>query len=124
MGRIRCMAMMSCPAVTCTHPASRPGNCCPSCTMCEMNNVQYRNGETFVNPVSVCEECSCRVGIDIVSWIYHEFSFNINFYQTSLVNVINQSFGKLISAHRPSTGHILFSFYVCCILDYITLHAV
>ncbi|KAH3728063.1 hypothetical protein DPMN_054010, partial [Dreissena polymorpha] len=62
MGQIRCMAMMSCPAVTCTHPANRPGNCCPSCTMCEMNNVQYKNGEVFTSPSSVCEECTCRDG--------------------------------------------------------------
>ncbi|XP_052810768.1 uncharacterized protein LOC128238671 [Mya arenaria] len=62
MGQIRCMAMMSCSPVTCTHPANRPGNCCPSCTMCELNSVQYRNGEVFTSPHSVCQECTCRDG--------------------------------------------------------------
>ena len=55
------MNMMSCPEVTCTHPANRPGNCCPSCTMCEINNVQYRNGQSFTNPADSCEQCTCRV---------------------------------------------------------------
>ena len=62
MGEIRCMAMMACDPVACTHPSRRPGNCCPSCTKCEWNNVQYRNGENFVNPRNSCEDCKCRVG--------------------------------------------------------------
>ncbi|CAG2191701.1 unnamed protein product [Mytilus edulis] len=61
-GEVRCQ-MRSCPQVTCSHPAQRPGECCPSCFMCRYNGQNILNGQNYIDPRQPCVECSCSYGI-------------------------------------------------------------
>ncbi|CAC5413567.1 unnamed protein product [Mytilus coruscus] len=61
-GEVRCQ-MRSCPQVTCSHPAQRPGECCPSCFMCRYNGQNILNGQKYIDPRQPCVECSCSYGI-------------------------------------------------------------
>ncbi|XP_015279092.1 PREDICTED: kielin/chordin-like protein, partial [Gekko japonicus] len=63
-GEVSCERLdTDCPPATCSHPAKRPGQCCPTCEACEFEAHLYQNGETFTpgggNP---CLRCSCTDG--------------------------------------------------------------
>ncbi|XP_030646302.1 LOW QUALITY PROTEIN: kielin/chordin-like protein [Chanos chanos] len=53
----------SCPSLRCTHPAKTPGECCPTCNMCEHDGAVYADGTIF-NPVGngACIQCKCKRG--------------------------------------------------------------
>ncbi|XP_045893127.1 kielin/chordin-like protein isoform X2 [Micropterus dolomieu] len=51
-----------CPPLNCSNSYTPPGECCPKCPDCSIENHIFVNGETFPNPESVCEECRCVSG--------------------------------------------------------------
>ncbi|XP_067836581.1 kielin/chordin-like protein, partial [Heptranchias perlo] len=51
-----------CPPVTCSHPTTTIGNCCPSCDRCTYNERQYRNRQEFIDPDNPCQNCRCQSG--------------------------------------------------------------
>ncbi|XP_053533767.1 kielin/chordin-like protein isoform X1 [Ictalurus punctatus] len=62
-GEVMCESRESlCPPVRCTNPTREHGTCCPTCNNCVVHNLEYRDGEQFVNPVHQCEQCVCQDG--------------------------------------------------------------
>ncbi|XP_034443111.1 kielin/chordin-like protein isoform X2 [Hippoglossus hippoglossus] len=51
-----------CPPVNCTNSYTPPGECCAKCPDCSFENRVFVDGQVFLNPVSVCEECECVSG--------------------------------------------------------------
>ncbi|KAL8583263.1 hypothetical protein ACOMHN_043098 [Nucella lapillus] len=52
-----------CPAVRCPSPLTPPGQCCPVCpTVCNLEGVEYREGQTFGRPGDDCSACVCEGG--------------------------------------------------------------
>ncbi|KAM4553451.1 kielin/chordin-like protein [Fundulus diaphanus] len=60
-GNVHC-ERRSCPPLNCTNSYTPPGECCPKCPDCSLDNRVFVNGEAFPNPVSECEECTCVSG--------------------------------------------------------------
>ncbi|CAM9147044.1 unnamed protein product, partial [Lampetra planeri] len=53
--------------VTCAHPMTPPGECCPVCTgICWHQGKQYQSGSTFSSPSDPCSSCSCLVSLAIL----------------------------------------------------------
>ncbi|XP_069085493.1 kielin/chordin-like protein [Pleurodeles waltl] len=58
-GDVTCTPL-TCPPVSCRHPTTPPGECCPVCTgRCDYNGQLYENGEVFLSPVDKCAKCTC-----------------------------------------------------------------
>ncbi|XP_061577935.1 kielin/chordin-like protein isoform X2 [Cololabis saira] len=51
-----------CPPLTCTNSYTPPGECCPRCPDCSLENHVFTDGDVFPNPERVCEECKCVSG--------------------------------------------------------------
>ncbi|XP_044050662.1 kielin/chordin-like protein isoform X3 [Siniperca chuatsi] len=51
-----------CPPLNCSNSYTPPGECCPKCPDCSFENRIFVDGEAFLNPVRVCEECKCVSG--------------------------------------------------------------
>ncbi|XP_035499032.2 kielin/chordin-like protein [Scophthalmus maximus] len=51
-----------CPPLNCTNSYTPAGECCPKCPDCSFENRVFVDGQVFLNPVSVCEECKCVSG--------------------------------------------------------------
>ncbi|XP_048465930.1 kielin/chordin-like protein [Rhincodon typus] len=60
-GNVTCRPKQ-CPPVSCLHPGSNNGHCCPSCDQCTYNKRQYRNGQEFIDPDDPCQNCHCQSG--------------------------------------------------------------
>ncbi|XP_072290734.1 kielin/chordin-like protein [Eucyclogobius newberryi] len=60
-GTVEC-ERRACPPVTCINPSIPPGECCSKCPDCSFENHVFVDGETFSNPVNICEECKCENG--------------------------------------------------------------
>lgn len=59
-GEVTCVSL-PCPAISCLHPVTPPGECCPRCTgICKHNGRTYQNGDSFQLPGDACTQCSCR----------------------------------------------------------------
>ncbi|XP_030586933.1 kielin/chordin-like protein [Archocentrus centrarchus] len=52
----------SCPSITCSHPVTRPGDCCPACDSCLYGDTVYSNGDIFRPSSSHCQRCTCVRG--------------------------------------------------------------
>ncbi|KAF6016745.1 hypothetical protein EB796_024947 [Bugula neritina] len=53
----------ACPPVDCLQPVVLPGNCCPTCSNCELDDGQvYRHGENLTREDKPCETCVCVSG--------------------------------------------------------------
>ncbi|CAN9499249.1 unnamed protein product [Ophioblennius macclurei] len=53
----------TCPSVSCRHPVTPPGECCPVCTgICSHQGQQYQPGASFISPSDPCSTCSCVDG--------------------------------------------------------------
>ncbi|KAL3884246.1 hypothetical protein ACJMK2_030464 [Sinanodonta woodiana] len=62
MGEIHCKAMDCNATQRCSHATPAPGDCCPTCLMCQVDGQQYLNGQTVTAPNDPCQECTCRNG--------------------------------------------------------------
>uniref|UniRef100_A0A3Q3B481 VWFC domain-containing protein n=1 Tax=Kryptolebias marmoratus TaxID=37003 RepID=A0A3Q3B481_KRYMA len=52
----------SCPHLTCRHPETPPGECCPVCTgKCFHQGEEHPSGSTFTLRSDRCSSCSCLV---------------------------------------------------------------
>ncbi|XP_038124813.1 kielin/chordin-like protein [Cyprinodon tularosa] len=60
-GSVHC-ERQPCPLLNCINPYTPPGECCPKCPDCFVENRIYVNGESFPNPANECEECTCVNG--------------------------------------------------------------
>lgn len=60
-GSITC-THITCPLLTCHHPVTPPGQCCPQCRVCVENGVEYREGERFRPHSDHCAQCVCEDG--------------------------------------------------------------
>uniref|UniRef100_A0ABM5GLJ4 Kielin/chordin-like protein isoform X1 n=1 Tax=Pogona vitticeps TaxID=103695 RepID=A0ABM5GLJ4_9SAUR len=63
-GEVSCKDGASeCPPTPCTHPGKPPGECCPTCKVCEFKTRLYQNGEAFTPAgAGPCLQCSCKDG--------------------------------------------------------------
>ncbi|XP_028305155.1 kielin/chordin-like protein isoform X2 [Gouania willdenowi] len=54
----------SCLSVSCRHPVTPPGECCPVCTgTCFHHGREHQSGSTFVSASDPCSSCSCLNGV-------------------------------------------------------------
>ncbi|XP_065837394.1 kielin/chordin-like protein [Oscarella lobularis] len=57
---------VSCSQISCSscqhYRPILPGDCCPNCTDCYLNGVDYKQGIPFINPSDNCSTCSCSYG--------------------------------------------------------------
>ncbi|XP_041583933.1 kielin/chordin-like protein isoform X1 [Vulpes lagopus] len=60
-GTVRC-SLVDCPPTTCARPQSGPGQCCPRCPDCILEEQVFVDGESFSHPRDPCQECQCREG--------------------------------------------------------------
>ncbi|XP_051512067.1 kielin/chordin-like protein isoform X2 [Myxocyprinus asiaticus] len=51
-----------CHSPGCSHPITRPDQCCPVCDGCLFHGRVYADGEAFPSPTASCEECRCSRG--------------------------------------------------------------
>ncbi|XP_028287666.1 kielin/chordin-like protein isoform X2 [Parambassis ranga] len=63
-GEVYCERMdTSCPTPGCSHPVTRKGECCPTCSECELDRRVYADGKLFTPPGSgPCLQCRCQKG--------------------------------------------------------------
>ncbi|XP_067325493.1 kielin/chordin-like protein [Anolis sagrei] len=63
-GEVTCENLFAtCPPLSCSHPAKLPGQCCPTCEVCDFEGRLYPNGETFTPAgESPCLRCTCTEG--------------------------------------------------------------
>ncbi|XP_066218722.1 kielin/chordin-like protein isoform X2 [Saccopteryx leptura] len=60
-GTVRC-SLVDCPPTTCARPQSGPGQCCPRCPDCILEEQVFVHGESFSHPRDLCQECQCQEG--------------------------------------------------------------
>ncbi|XP_034527641.1 kielin/chordin-like protein isoform X1 [Ailuropoda melanoleuca] len=60
-GTVRC-SLVDCPPTTCARPQSGPGQCCPRCPDCILEEQVFVDGENFSHPRDPCQECQCQEG--------------------------------------------------------------
>ncbi|XP_036905133.1 kielin/chordin-like protein [Sturnira hondurensis] len=60
-GTVRC-SLVDCPPTTCARPQSGPGQCCPRCPDCTLEEQVFVDGESFSHPGDPCQECRCQDG--------------------------------------------------------------
>uniref|UniRef100_G1Q6F1 Kielin cysteine rich BMP regulator n=1 Tax=Myotis lucifugus TaxID=59463 RepID=G1Q6F1_MYOLU len=60
-GTVRC-SLADCPPTTCARPQSGPGQCCPRCPDCVLEEQVFAHGESFSHPRDPCQECRCQEG--------------------------------------------------------------
>uniref|UniRef100_A0A452TLD9 Kielin cysteine rich BMP regulator n=1 Tax=Ursus maritimus TaxID=29073 RepID=A0A452TLD9_URSMA len=60
-GTVRC-SLVDCPPTTCARPQSEPGQCCPRCPDCILEEQVFVDGENFSHPRDPCQECQCQEG--------------------------------------------------------------
>ncbi|XP_070576623.1 kielin/chordin-like protein [Ptychodera flava] len=58
-GFVECSSI-TCDDVTCSHPITRPGDCCPVCEDCVYEGRRLGNGQTFSDPTDPCKTCTCE----------------------------------------------------------------
>ncbi|CAJ0940905.1 unnamed protein product, partial [Ranitomeya imitator] len=56
-GSVKCIADI-CDMITCEHPVTPPGKCCPECVNCHYRGQILRNGERF--QPDLCTTCTCK----------------------------------------------------------------
>ncbi|XP_036184640.1 kielin/chordin-like protein isoform X1 [Myotis myotis] len=60
-GTVRC-SLADCPPTPCARPQSGPGQCCPRCPDCVLEEQVFAHGESFSHPRDPCQECWCQEG--------------------------------------------------------------
>ncbi|KAM9377036.1 kielin/chordin-like protein [Pholidichthys leucotaenia] len=60
-GTVTCV-LLACPPTLCARPITKPGQCCPECTVCVLDGQEYRDGQTWTLSSNPCSTCTCRTG--------------------------------------------------------------
>ncbi|XP_014900210.1 kielin/chordin-like protein [Poecilia latipinna] len=60
-GTVSCVPVV-CPPTPCDQPVTEPGQCCPECTVCELNGQKYTDGQTWALSSNHCSTCNCKKG--------------------------------------------------------------
>ncbi|XP_043980613.1 kielin/chordin-like protein [Gambusia affinis] len=60
-GTVSCVPVV-CPPTACDQPVTEPGQCCPECTVCELNGHKYTDGQTWALSSNHCSTCTCKKG--------------------------------------------------------------
>ncbi|XP_027855893.1 kielin/chordin-like protein [Xiphophorus couchianus] len=60
-GTVSCVPVV-CPPTACDQPVTEPGQCCPECTVCELNGHKYTDGQIWALSTNHCSTCTCKKG--------------------------------------------------------------
>ncbi|XP_072508897.1 kielin/chordin-like protein isoform X2 [Notamacropus eugenii] len=60
-GTVLC-SLTDCPPTACGTPQKGPGQCCPNCPDCLLENQVFVDGESFPHSQDPCQECQCQGG--------------------------------------------------------------
>uniref|UniRef100_A0A3B5QTB9 VWFC domain-containing protein n=1 Tax=Xiphophorus maculatus TaxID=8083 RepID=A0A3B5QTB9_XIPMA len=60
-GTVSCVPVV-CPPTACDQPVTEPGQCCPECTVCELNGHKYTDGQIWALSTNHCSTCTCKLG--------------------------------------------------------------
>ncbi|GCC17374.1 hypothetical protein chiPu_0020545, partial [Chiloscyllium punctatum] len=60
-GDVQCQEEI-CPPLICSNPFRDPGQCCPTCTVCIMQGLEYEDGAEWELEESQCTTCTCANG--------------------------------------------------------------
>ncbi|XP_056138469.1 kielin/chordin-like protein [Lampris incognitus] len=60
-GTVTCVPIL-CPPTPCARPITKPGQCCPQCTVCMLEGQEYSDGQKWTLSSNHCSTCTCRAG--------------------------------------------------------------
>ncbi|KAM3609081.1 uncharacterized protein V6R79_009469 [Siganus canaliculatus] len=60
-GTVTCVPQV-CPPTPCRRPVTKPGQCCPECTVCTLDGEQFSDGQTWTLSSNHCSTCICQAG--------------------------------------------------------------
>ncbi|TMS05280.1 Kielin/chordin-like protein [Larimichthys crocea] len=60
-GTVTCVPLV-CPATPCIRPVTKPGHCCPECTVCTLDGQEFSDGQTWTLSSNHCSTCTCQAG--------------------------------------------------------------
>ncbi|XP_039224021.1 kielin/chordin-like protein isoform X1 [Crotalus tigris] len=60
-GHVRCQEE-SCPPTPCSHPLQDPKRCCPVCTVCVFEGLEFEDGTEWAPAGDPCRACTCHQG--------------------------------------------------------------
>ncbi|XP_042352823.1 kielin/chordin-like protein [Plectropomus leopardus] len=60
-GTVTCVPLV-CPPTPCLRPVTKPGQCCPECTVCTLDGREFSDGQTWTLSSNHCSTCTCQAG--------------------------------------------------------------
>ncbi|KAA8590177.1 hypothetical protein FQN60_014111 [Etheostoma spectabile] len=60
-GTVTCVPLV-CPPTPCVRPITKPGQCCPECTVCRLDGQEFNDGQTWTLSSNHCSTCTCQAG--------------------------------------------------------------
>ncbi|XP_031149313.1 kielin/chordin-like protein [Sander lucioperca] len=60
-GTVTCVPLV-CPPTLCVRPITKPGQCCPECTVCTLDGQEFNDGQTWTLSSNHCSTCTCQAG--------------------------------------------------------------
>ncbi|KAK5867486.1 hypothetical protein PBY51_011973 [Eleginops maclovinus] len=60
-GTVTCVPL-GCPPTPCFRPVTKPGQCCPECTVCILDGQEFTDGQIWTLRSNHCSTCSCQAG--------------------------------------------------------------
>ncbi|XP_034734849.1 kielin/chordin-like protein isoform X1 [Etheostoma cragini] len=60
-GTVTCVPLV-CPPTLCVRPITKPGQCCPECTVCRLDGQEFNDGQTWTLSSNHCSTCTCQGG--------------------------------------------------------------
>ncbi|KAM9351632.1 kielin/chordin-like protein [Symphorus nematophorus] len=60
-GTVTCVPLV-CPQTPCARPVTKPGQCCPECSVCMLDGQEFSDGQTWTLSSNHCSTCTCQAG--------------------------------------------------------------
>ncbi|XP_070763397.1 kielin/chordin-like protein [Enoplosus armatus] len=60
-GTVTCVPLV-CPPTPCVRPVTKPGQCCPECTVCTLDGQEFNDRQTWTRSSNHCSTCTCQAG--------------------------------------------------------------
>ncbi|KAM8892202.1 kielin/chordin-like protein isoform 2-T2 [Spinachia spinachia] len=60
-GTVTCVPLV-CPPTPCIRPVTKPGQCCPECSVCKLDGKEFNDGMTWTLSSNQCSICTCQAG--------------------------------------------------------------